>query len=133
MDDSAKPQTPIIDRGEYELACVREFAHSGAQLGPGVSREQRRERIRLAILREDKARLRWRETTHTYAAVFEHVYSRPMGNLPMEERRDSSRPWHPRSLVGGPYMLGGEASDEPEIEEGATEEEDAEEADDEVF
>ena len=133
MDDSAKPETPMMDRSEYELACVREFAHSGAQLGPNVSREQRRERIRLAILREDKAHQRWRETAHTYAAVFEHVYAKPLGDLPLEERRGPSRAWHPSALIGGPSMMDGEAYEATELEEDATEEEDAEEADDEVL
>jgi hypothetical protein len=117
MNDSAKPQTPIIDRSDYELACVREFSHSGAQLGPTVSREPRRERIRLAILREDKAHLRWRETAHTYAAVYEHVYKRPIGDLPIEERRESSRAWQSRFLLSGPNVIAGEASDEVDIEE----------------
>jgi hypothetical protein len=133
MDDSAKAQIPVMDRLEYEIACVREFAHSGAQLGPTVSREQRRERIRLAILREDKTHMRWRETAHTYAAVFEHVYARPMGGLPMEERGDPSRAWHPRTLLGGPIVMAGEASDDMEIEEGGAEEGGTEEEDDEVF
>jgi hypothetical protein len=131
MDDSAKPQTPIIDRNEYELACVREFSHSGAQLGPDVSREQRRERIRLAILREDKAHMRWRDTAHTYATVFEHVYARPIGGLPIEERRGPSRAWNPRSLDDGPYVVMANEVDAGEVD---TDEMDTDEEEgDEVF
>ena len=138
MNDRVKPDIPIIDRWEFELACVREFSHSGAQLGPTVSREQRRERIRLAILREDKAHTRWRDTAHTYATVYQHVYNKPIGGLPIDERRESSGAWHPRSLLTGPYAVAGEAFDEEGTEERRTEdegtvEEGTEAADDEVF
>jgi hypothetical protein len=112
MNDRVQPQIPIFDRWEFELACVREFSHSGAQVGPTVSREQRRERIRLAILREDKAHMRWRETAHTYAAVFERVYARPIGGLPIEERREPSGAWRPRSLVSGPHAVADEVAEE---------------------
>jgi hypothetical protein len=121
MNDRVKPHIPITDRWEFELACVREFSHSGAQLGASVSRGERRERIRLAILREDKAHMRWRDTGYTYAAVFEHVYARSMGDLPIEERREPSRESHSRSLVSGPYVV---VDDEVDADE---------EEDDEVF
>jgi hypothetical protein len=35
-----------VVREDFELACIREFSHSGLHLGVGVSREERRERIR---------------------------------------------------------------------------------------
>lgn len=72
----------MIARAEFELDCVREFAHSGVQLGVNVSREERRERIRIAIMRENKQHTLWRETTLTYAAVYERVY-----NKSIESRR----------------------------------------------
>ena len=59
----------------------------------------------------------WRETAQTYATVYEHVYKRPIGDLPIEERREPSRAWHPRCLLGRPYLMAREASDEVEIEE----------------
>jgi hypothetical protein len=63
-----------VDREEFELACIREFSHSGLHLGLGVSRTERRERIGAAILREGKAQLRWRDSASTYAEVFAQVY-----------------------------------------------------------
>jgi len=63
-----------VDREEFELACIREFSHSGLQLGLDVSRAERRERIGAAIMREGKAQLRWRNSDSTYAEVFAQVY-----------------------------------------------------------
>jgi hypothetical protein len=65
-------------RSEFELECVREFSHSGVHLGTGVSREERRERIRTAIIRENKQHARWRDTSMTYAAVYQKAYGRPL-------------------------------------------------------
>jgi len=123
MNDRAKCPIFIVDRPEFELACVREFAHSGAQLGSAVSRAERRERIRLAILREDKACLCWRETIHTYAEVYEHVYGRPIGHLPSGQGREPSHARHPHSTVSGPYAMADEI--EADEEEANEEEDDA--------
>jgi hypothetical protein len=60
----------IFTRAEFETACIREFAHSGIQIGPNVSREERRERIRAAIFREGKQQARWRYTNLTYADAY---------------------------------------------------------------
>jgi hypothetical protein len=78
-------------REEFELACIREFSHSGHQLGAGVSREERRERIRAAILREHKSTLRWLDSTWTYAGAFALAYHQP---LEKGDRR-SPQPWSP--------------------------------------
>lgn len=67
-----------MTRADIELDFVREFAHSGAQLGPSVSREERRERIRCAIVRENKQELRFRDTTLTYAQVYQLAYNKPL-------------------------------------------------------
>lgn len=66
-------------REDFELACIREFAHSGLHLGIDMSRGERCERIRAAILREDKAHLRWRNSAFTYANMFAQAYRRPLG------------------------------------------------------
>jgi hypothetical protein len=67
-------RTARVEQEEFELACVREFSHSGLYLGVGVSRVERRERIRSAILREHKAQLRWQDARFTYADIFAQVY-----------------------------------------------------------
>jgi hypothetical protein len=66
-------------REDFELACIREFSHSDLHLGIGVSRGERRERIRAAILRENKAHLRWRNSGFTYANMYTQAYRQPLG------------------------------------------------------
>ena len=68
----------FIDRAEFEIDCIREFAHSGVQIGPNVSREERRERIRAAIFREGKQHARWRDTELTYASAYQQAYHQPL-------------------------------------------------------
>ena len=68
-----------VVREDFELACIREFSHSGLHLGVGVSREERRERIRAAILRENKAHLRWQNSDFTYANVYAQAHHQPLG------------------------------------------------------
>ena len=127
MNDRAKPHIPLIDRLEFELACVREFSHSGAQLGPSVSRAERRERIRLAILREEKANLCWRDTVHSYADVYQYVYGKSLGRLSIEEGRELSHATHPRFLLSEAYVTAHEPeADEDEADEEIDEEEDNE-------
>ena len=75
---NAKPIAASVMREEFELACIREFSHSGHHLGVGVSRAERRERIRAAILREHKAALRWQDSMWTYASAFAHAYQQPL-------------------------------------------------------
>lgn len=65
-------------RFEFELACIREFAHSGLQLNINVSREERRERIRAAIFREGKQHLQWQDSEMTYAAAYRQAYHQPL-------------------------------------------------------
>jgi hypothetical protein len=67
-------------REDFELACIREFSHSGLQLGIGVSRGARRERIRAAILREGKADLRWRNSEFSYANMYAQAYRQWLGD-----------------------------------------------------
>jgi hypothetical protein len=68
----------VISRSEFEFECVREFSHSGVQLGASVSREERRERIRVAIMRENKQHKPWRDTPLTYAAAYQQAYGKPI-------------------------------------------------------
>jgi hypothetical protein len=68
----------ILTRAEFEIDCIREFAHSGAQIGPNVSRQERRERIRTAIFREGKQQTRWRDTNLTYAVAYQQAYCQPL-------------------------------------------------------
>ena len=75
----AEFRSPSIDRAEFELACIREFSHSGHHLGVGVSPAERRERIRAAILREHKSQWAWRDSGVTYAEAFRYAYHEPLG------------------------------------------------------
>jgi hypothetical protein len=68
----------VVARSEFEFECVREFSHSGTQLGASVSRDARRERIRVAIMRENKQHRRWRDTQLTYAAAYQQAYGKPI-------------------------------------------------------
>jgi hypothetical protein len=78
MSGIRRPAHSVIARNEFEFECVREFSHSGVQLGANVSREERRERIRVAIMRENKQNRRWRDTPFTYAAVYQQAYGKPV-------------------------------------------------------
>jgi hypothetical protein len=59
---------------DTDLEFVREFAHSGVQLGPAVSSEERRERIRVSILREGKENLPYQDTGFTYSEIYWQRY-----------------------------------------------------------
>jgi hypothetical protein len=71
-------KVPRVVREEFELACIREFSHSGQHLGAGVSRGERRERISASILRENKTRRRWQDSEFSYAEVYAQVYQQPL-------------------------------------------------------
>jgi hypothetical protein len=71
-------QASPMSREDFELACIREFSHSGHHLGVGVSRAERRERIRGAILRENKGRRRWQDSGSTYAEVYAQAYQQKL-------------------------------------------------------
>jgi hypothetical protein len=93
-------------RSDFELACIREFAHSGLQLNINISREERRERIRAAIFREGKQHLQWQDSDMTYAAAYRQAYHQPL----------EAREGDPQSLA--PMInLAGRLSD-PEPDEG---------------
>ena len=85
FDSSRKPDVSVrpreesrVSREDFELACIREFSHSGHHLGVGVSRAERRERIRVAILRENKERRRWHDTDFTYAEIYAQAYQQKL-------------------------------------------------------
>ena len=63
-----------MTQAETELGFIREFAHSGVQLGPSVSSEERRERIRVSILREGKENLPYQDAGFTYAEMYWQLY-----------------------------------------------------------
>jgi hypothetical protein len=89
---------PAITREAFECESIREFAHSGLDLGPRVSRDERRERIRTAIYREGKAVMNWRDSGCTYAEIFRQAYHQPLdarGDVAVEDvtlRNLRSRP-----------------------------------------
>jgi hypothetical protein len=101
-------------RDQFELDFIREFQHSGAQLGPDVSREERRERIRVAILREGKETLLYHDTQLTYAQIYQQAYSQPIElrrfrresppveDLPEDETDDLSAEEYPTADLATP-------------------------------
>ena len=84
-------ETARVGREDFELACIREFSHSGHQLGVGVSRGERRERIRTAILREQKAHMRWHDSGLNYADVFAQVFKQPLAAGDIHEENSARR------------------------------------------
>jgi hypothetical protein len=71
------PKLPVnsrLEREEFELACIREFSHSGMHFGASVSRAERRDRIRTAILQEQKAHQFWHGADITYAQAYALAY-----------------------------------------------------------
>jgi hypothetical protein len=91
----------VMKRGDFELECIREFAHSGLQLGVHVSREERRERIRMAILGEHKEQMRWRDTQFTYSDMYRHAYNQVLegGLINPEEAAARRTMWHTASMA----------------------------------
>jgi hypothetical protein len=78
-DLSMKPrEVSRVTREDFELACIREFSHSGHHLGVGVSRVERRERIKAAILRENKGRQRWQGSNFSYAEIYAQAYQQTL-------------------------------------------------------
>lgn len=61
-----------------EMEFIREFAHGGNQIGASISSEDRRERIRVAIYREQKHDKLYFATGKTYAEVFQECYGRKL-------------------------------------------------------
>jgi hypothetical protein len=57
-----------------------------------VSREERRERIRVAIMRENKQDTLWRDTALTYAAVYRLVYNKPIDAIHWKDSREDREP-----------------------------------------
>jgi hypothetical protein len=83
-------------REEFELACIREFSHSGFHVGVGVSPQERRRRIHAAILRENKAQLRWRDSDFTYADMYARAYRQPLGESGPHEEDPEPLEWRCR-------------------------------------
>ena len=105
-------RTTRVARDEFELACVREFSHSGHQVSFGVSAPERRERIRVAILRENKTQERWQNSCFTYAEVFTQAYQQPLAALESHGKLAAHS-----NLVGKPPAAPDDI-DEEEEEEG---------------
>jgi len=113
MSQAPGPGAAGITRVDFELECVREFSHSGEQLGVSVSREERRERIRVAIMRESKQDTLWRDTALTYAAVYRLVYNKPIdARRPDEEEIAPLSTTRPKPMVRDRLSDGQKADDE---------------------
>ena len=95
-----RPLVEHVEREEFELACIREFSHSGHYLGASVSRAERCERIRSAIMREQKADLRWPGSDMTYASAFAQAYRQPLETN--DARSAKSQHWG-RSAIPEPF------------------------------
>jgi hypothetical protein len=90
-------------RQDIEMDFVREFSHSGSQIGTCASSEEKRERIRVAILKEGKQSKPFRGTSLTYAEVYRQAY-----NKPIEMRR------HVRPVSAPALALAGDEEDDEE-------------------
>jgi len=65
-----------IDR-DLELDFIREFA-AGGELMKGLSADDRRERIRVAIFAHKLAPMLFRDGPMTYAEAYQRCYGRPI-------------------------------------------------------
>jgi len=63
-----------LDKDDIELAFIREFSHSGNQIGRTAARPERRERVRQAIYIHGKANERFEGEGITYAEAFRVCY-----------------------------------------------------------
>ena len=103
-----------VSRADFELACVREFSHSGHHMALGASPQERRERIRSAILRENKTYERWQHSPFTYAEVFAQAYQQPLATLEPALRPRSARPQPDGILPLTPDIFANDDDDEQE-------------------
>jgi hypothetical protein len=81
-----------VDR-DLELEFIREFS-MGEDLPTGLSDDNRRERIRVAIYTQKLPRMLFRDGPMTYAEAFAECYGRPL------EMRSAVRP-QPKSEAKG--------------------------------
>ena len=65
-----------LDR-DFELDFIREFA-AGGELIEGLSADDRRERIRVAIFVHKLAQMLFRDGPMTYAEAYQRCYGRPI-------------------------------------------------------
>jgi hypothetical protein len=66
----------MFDR-DMELDFIREFA-TGGELPQGLSSDDRRERIRVAIYTQELVYRRFRDTAMTYAGAYEKCFGQPL-------------------------------------------------------
>jgi hypothetical protein len=69
------PSTPSWTTEQIETAFVIEFSTQGTKLASALlSVSDRRERVRIAILREGREKLAFRDTGMTYAEAYRRLY-----------------------------------------------------------
>jgi hypothetical protein len=79
-----------VTNADIEMSYIREFATGGVLLGSNLSSEDRRERIRTAILMSGKAHRPFFDSGLTYGQAYQRLYGRP---LDMRKRpRDADGP-----------------------------------------
>jgi hypothetical protein len=117
MSGIRMPAQSVIARSEFEFECVREFSHSGVQLGANVSREERRARIRAAIMRENKQNMRWRDTQLTYAAVYQQVYGKPIDSRRADAEEIAPMRAMRTKLWGHDALTGDQTLDDVDVED----------------
>lgn len=69
---------------EIELCFVREFSAGAESFGPDLTRPQRRERIRVAILRDEKDGRNFYDSGMTYAEAYRRCFG-----VTLEMRRET--------------------------------------------
>lgn len=101
-------------RCDIEMALVRILATDGLLLS-GISAEDKRERIRLAILQRGLSNRAWPLDGHlTYAQAFEHCYKRKVEMR--RTQRDQARPLPAERGPLGPGDDDDDAGDEDDDE-----------------
>jgi hypothetical protein len=63
---------------DIDYSFVREFSSGGDTFGPSSSRDYRRERMRIAILREGKEGRAFHDSGMTYAEAYRRCYGTPL-------------------------------------------------------
>jgi hypothetical protein len=84
-------KTDYLDRG-IELEFIREFSVGGLHLGSGLTSDDRRERIRIAIFTNKLDKKAFRQSGLTYADAYRECYGRSIEMRRMS--RDQPIPSH---------------------------------------
>lgn len=77
MEVNAALGADAMTKDDIELAFIRQFSVHGIQLGGAMSQADRKERIRIAIMREQFQDRLFPDARMTYGEAFRFVYGEP--------------------------------------------------------